>query len=445
MKTYRVGIRKVDITPPVEIRRRAHAARFDPVPRICNPLQAVSIAVDDGVTPFILVGADIIGFYSKADRVRSEISSATGIPESQIVLAGSHTHCGARFVTFNDEEITTLEKDYINRTISDIAAAAKAAWTTRETAVLTFGTGRCDMAVCRRKPDETGKVLPTMLPYREGISDHEVPVLTIESPEGRLRGLVYSYACHPTSRAGVAIGDDYVGFSRKCIEANLPGAIACFVQGCGADQKPKPVAPDAEVFGIRKEEEVRELGISMANAVTEVIRSGVTKPIAGAITLTRDSLQLRTEPSDVEELKQTVADPNPLRPITIPPAEYLLKRIEDGDPVEPVVPFEVQTLRFGASLAIVAMAGEMTVEHGLRLKRELRPHFDNVLVMGYANAVVGYIPVKRQIPEGGYCVEIANRIWRRTGPFVPETEGQIHRAIHQALGVDPPSAGTKHD
>ena len=435
METYRVGIRKVDITPPVGIRQCGFAARTEPSESVYHPLQAVSVAVDDGATPILIVGADILGFYDKCDRVRSEVSAATGLPEAQIVLAGSHTHCGPHLRDFDVCRFGPLDMEYIDRMVNSIVAASKEAWETREAASLRFGVGRCDMAVCRRKPDGTGKVMPSMLPYREGISDHEVPVLTIESPDGELRGVVYNYACHPTSRGGHDIGGDYVSYAHDRIEENHPGAIACFVQGCGADQKPEPVDPNAETFGQREVEEVREIGARLGDAVTEAIRGGAMKPVSGPISVTQDILQLRTEPADVEELKRTIADPTPLRDWLIPAAKYLLKRIEEGNPVEPVVPFEMQTLRFGDSLAIVTLAGEMTAEHGLRLKRELGPHFGGVLVIGYANAIVGYVPVKRQLPEGGYCVAFANRFHHRTGPYVPETEDQIHAAAHRALGV----------
>jgi hypothetical protein len=116
-------------------------------------------------------------------------------------------------------------------------------------------------------------------------------------------------------------------------------------------------------------------------------------------------------------------------------ARYILAGIEEGKRFERTVPFEVQTVRIGNSLAMITLAGEMTVEHGLRLKRELRPHFGDVFVMGYTNRIVGYVPVKRQIPEGGYEVWIAQQIHKRTGPYAAETEDRIHEAVHRDLEV----------
>ena len=77
----------------------------------------------------------------------------------------------------------------------------------------------------------------------------------------------------------------------------------------------------------------------------------------------------------------------------------------------------------------------MTVEHGLRLKRELGPHFDNVLILAYTNDIVGYVPVRRQIPEGGYEVWFSQQYWKRTGPYVAATEDRIHAAASGSLGI----------
>ena len=108
---------------------------------------------------------------------------------------------------------------------------------------------------------------------------------------------------------------------------------------------------------------------------------------------------------------------------------------ENGIELDRHASFEIQTVTFGQSLAMVTLAGEITVEHGLRLKQELGSVFDDVLVVGYANHLAGYIPVKRQIPEGGYCVEWANRFQGRPGRWVDETEEQIHHTIHEMLGI----------
>ena len=93
------------------------------------------------------------------------------------------------------------------------------------------------------------------------------------------------------------------------------------------------------------------------------------------------------------------------------------------------VGFEIQTIQFGRSLLMAAMAGEMCVEYGLRIRKELGSQFGLVWPMGYANAMAGYICSERQIPEGGYEVFASMQYNGNTGPWRSGTEEQIIEAL----------------
>src|SRR4029079_9018056 len=77
-------------------------------------------------------------------------------------------------------------------------------------------------------------------PYSEGPVDHDVPILRVESPDGKLRANMFGYACHNTTTALMQINADYAGFAQTELEKAHPGATALFVMGCGGDQHPYP-------------------------------------------------------------------------------------------------------------------------------------------------------------------------------------------------------------
>ena len=60
--TYQVGVSTVDITPPVGIYLAGFAARQEPSTAVYHPLKATAVAIDDGLTPLLIVGAEILGF-----------------------------------------------------------------------------------------------------------------------------------------------------------------------------------------------------------------------------------------------------------------------------------------------------------------------------------------------------------------------------------------------
>ncbi len=436
--TYSVGIATGNITPDVGAplcgfaRRGLHTSTG-----VYHPLRTVATAIDDGQTAVIILSAEIIFFQDIAERVRLSIAQATGVPPAKILLCSTHTHCGPCFAARFRELHGWIDHDYVHHAIKVMTKAAYTAWHNRYPARLKVGVSHCDFAVSRRKPDPENANNVLWAPDPQGPHDHDVSILTVESLDGVLRGVLFSYACHPTSRGGLLIGGDYPGFAYDRIQEAFDNAQPAFLQGCGADQKPIPADPQAASFVPRTIEETRAIGRQLGDAVIGTIQNGDLQPVAGAIAMCQAMIDLFTEPVD----KQRVAAELKGLDMTSQKrwALHHQARMDAGLPEERALPFEIQTLRFGSSLAVVALAGEAVVEHALRLKRELGPSFANVLPLAYANDVVGYIPVKRQFDEWGYEVFGSNQYYKRTGRFVAATEDQIHESVANLLELPPES------
>jgi hypothetical protein len=366
--------------------------------------------------------------------VRAAISQAIGIAPARIVLAATHAHAVPTIRRW-DERYRPVDHQYVDWLVDTLVAIATEAWESRRPARLRFGRGTCGFAVCRRRPDpdHPPKVFEALLPYPQGVCDHDVPVMAIESPEGELRGVIFSYACHPTSRMGPSIGGDYVGFALDAVEQRYPGVIPCFLQGCAGDQKPRPIDPDTDKFDQRSDEQIKQLGDELGAAVATVIDRDALATIEGAIDVTQQLIDLETEPLDAVQLETARHSE---RPEFRGWAAFHDQRIARGESEQRIVPMELQTIAFGRSLAMVTMAAEPTVEHGLRFKRELGERFDHVLPVGYCHDIMGYVPVARQRPEEGFEVIRVSRVHLRSGPFNINTERRIHEAAKRALTIE---------
>jgi hypothetical protein len=94
------------------------------------------------------------------------------------------------------------------------------------------------------------------------------------------------------------------------------------------------------------------------------------------------------------------------------------------DQLKPVVDAEIQLIGIGG-LVIVGVPGEYFVELGLQIKqgilasgRKNGPR--QVMIAGFSNGDVGYIPARRAYPKGGYEVAEAFRYYSYPAAIAPE-------------------------
>jgi hypothetical protein len=240
----------------------------------------------------------------------------------------------------------------------------------------------------------------------------------------------FSYACHPTGAGDInLIGGGYAGFAMDALEKMLPGSIACYLPGCGGDQK--PFAPDPNDKGFRRLDlsEVKRLGHQLAASVNQARIHQTSHPVAGPIIVGNKTIQLKTQALDRDRCQQALTSENIFERSW---AEYF-QDTDNESRTKQLFPFEIQVIRFGSSCALITMSGEMSVEHALRIQKQHGFRFPVLFALGYANDIVGYVPVKRQIAHDGYEVWTSNQIFRRTGPFEQDTEDRIHQAVNHCL------------
>lgn len=73
--------------------------------------------------------------------------------------------------------------------------------------------------------------------WRPGVASAAItPQEPIWLSGGALRAILVGYACHATVLNIYQISGDWPGYAQEEIEKAHPGAIALFMQGCGADK-----------------------------------------------------------------------------------------------------------------------------------------------------------------------------------------------------------------
>jgi neutral ceramidase len=245
--TWKAGLARVVITPDAPIRLGGYASRTSPSAGVLHDLQARALALEaPGSSPIVIVSAEVLGFPPPlAARIARAVTARHGLPPDRLFLAATHTHAApvlrdtvtgtfrlageeSRRVQAYTERLEQQIADVVGRALADLAPAR-----------LAFGRGRTEFGVNRRVLTEKGV---TFGANREGPSDSDVPVLRVETPDGRLRGVVFGYACHNTTLTGDVneVSGDYAGFAQAALEAQHPGIAAMFLMGAGGDIDPQP-------------------------------------------------------------------------------------------------------------------------------------------------------------------------------------------------------------
>lgn len=419
---FKAGLAKIVITPENPTWMAGYAARTKPFEGKIQDLYAKALAIQDAKgNRVVIVTTDLLGLPGAlAAEVSEYANKSYGLKREQILFNSSHTHTGPVLDSslggaydLNMEQ-TVAVKDYTRKLKDNLLSVIGAALKDLSPAKLSFGKGSAQFAMNRRE-NRAGKIVIGV--NREGPVDKEVPVLKIESADGKLRGVAFGYACHNTTLTGefYQLSGDYAGFAQEAVEKANPGAIALFVMGCGADINPYPRS---------KLEFAQQHGEELANSVKQVL-AGPMNTVSGQLNSIIGGVKIPFAPTPTkEEWNARRKDQNAF---IRRHAERWLAKLERDGKIMSEYPYTVQIVQIG-DLKLVALAGEVVTEYSLRLKKELG---GNTWVAGYSNDLCSYIPSARMYAEGGYEVVDSMIYYDLPGPYTAAIEDKIIGKVHE--------------
>lgn len=419
---FKAGVARKNITPTESVWMSGYAARNKPSESVTHDLWLKALALEDaGGRRAVIVAADLIGLPREVcEEAAARVKRKYGLERGRIAFNASHTHSGPIVVSNLDSLFAGDENDrrrlveYKGRLIEALADVVGESLADLSPAALAVGHGTAGFAVNRRQPTEKGVAIGV---NPQGPVDHDVPVIKVASPDGRLRAVVFGYACHNTTLSGYEINGDYAGFAQIELEKALPGTTAMFVELCGGDQNPNP----------RRSMELAERhGKEIAGAVRGVL-SGEMKPVAPAIRAAYEEVKLDLVRQDRAVFEQEAKSDDRFRRSR---AETVLKSLDAGRDVWSVA-VPVQVIRLGDNLALTALGGEVVVDYALRLKRDF-PRLD-LIVAGYTNDVPCYIPTRCILREGGYEAVDSMIYYQIAGPFAETVEETLLAACRRLI------------
>ncbi|HUG90704.1 MAG TPA: neutral/alkaline non-lysosomal ceramidase N-terminal domain-containing protein [Planctomycetaceae bacterium] len=415
---FRVGVAAVDITPDYPVRLSGFGFRRTESEGVGQPIWAKALAISHGdEPPAVLVTVDNLGIpASMVEDLARRLKDKAGIERERIAVTATHTHTAPMLTnvapTLFGQPIPEDHQRHIDRYTRELAGkleqAALAALADRQPAVLEYAVGTAAFAKNRRTPG--------------GPVDHDLPVLFVSSPEGRLRAVWTSYACHAVTLSYNQISGDWAGYAQDLFERAHPGTVALVSVGCGADQNPA-----SGVTG-DKTAVAHEQGAGIAAEVERLLKAPRTRLTAG-LTAKLATIELPfDEPPARAEWEERAKRDDAIGYH----ARVQLARLDRGETLQSKLDYPIATWAFGDELAIVFLPGEVVVDYSLRLKRELDR--TRLWVNAYANDVPCYIPSERILNEGGYEGANAMVYYDRPTRLKAGLEDRIIGVVREQLG-----------
>ena len=421
----------VDITPDYPIRMVGYESRKTESEGIASRLKARALAIggdrDGDQAPPCWWPSTTVPLARWSKRSRRGSTKKAGLPRERFVVCSTHTHCapalssGLDFIFGNPlpaDQRSHIER-YTRELTDAIEKVALAALAARAPASLAWGQGRVGFAANRRVLKDGRWVNFGVNP--NGPVDHSLPVLRATDAAGKVKAVLFGYACHCTTLGGEfnKICAEWAGYACDLIEQQSPG------RGRAGHHR------------LRRRRQSR--------AAAQPGRRQATRP--GRRTRGRPPGQVHAHPparpnrepaparSNSPSSRRPAGPSSRNRPSSAAPpgflARTLIERLDRGESLPTTVPYIVQTWCFGDDMAMVFLAGEVVVDYALRLKWEIDQ--DRLWIAAYSNDVPCYIPSRRVLSEGGYEADFSMIYYGHPSRLAPATEDLIIQAVHAIL------------
>lgn len=415
-RVFRAGAAVSNITPKIGTTMNG-SMQDKIITGIHDDTYARSIVLDDGDTRLAFVVSDLCMVSRETlDAAKKRASLVTKIPTENMMMSATHTHTGGTACALFQSD---PNKDYLEFLEERIADAVIRANNSLKPARIGWGVGHEPTQVFNRrwkmKPgtplinpfgnEDKVKMNPGFSNANlepAGPTDPQVPLIAIQTPEGKPIAVLANYSLHYVGGNGPGeLSADYYGMFANRMQEML-GADRSFVAimsngtsgninnvnyGGGAPaavqpyDKMKSVANilAAEAYKVYQSIEYKPW-ISLSSTQKE-ISLGVRKPAAAEIKRAKEIIAQAKKPvmTSMEEIyaRETV----------------LIKDYPDK------VSLILQAFRLG-DLAITAIPCEVFVETGLELKE--KSPFKPTFTVSLANGYNGYLPTPEHHALGGY-------------------------------------------
>jgi hypothetical protein len=389
----RAGAGRVDVTPTPDVFPYSDAYQKPPFVGVHDPVFARALMLDDGSTQVAIVVVDATTIPSPK-VLNHDVAEAAGIPESNLLIAASHTHSSLMVyyqadlpVLVGERKPDAAQLKEVERIRKGAVDAVRQAKASLRPARLAFGRGQAYLngynggaapAGGRRELGAFG--------FPRGPSDKSLDVLRVDGTDGTPIALLLNYAhpgtvmLHAPSRDGMAeVSGDLLGVTAQFLEKSSPKApVVLFASGADGDQ--------GSIFRWSTPR-VGDLPAQNQGQAAWAILNVMAGYLASATLAVTDSMPEGTSTVKLSAAAKTVVCPGQK-------VRWDAKTDKATISDLPPVPIALNVIRIN-DIVLDGVAGNVPTELGAKIKATSSSR--NTTLIGNTSGTVGYI-----LPDSAY-------------------------------------------
>ncbi|RBP28227.1 MULTISPECIES: neutral/alkaline non-lysosomal ceramidase N-terminal domain-containing protein [Bacillus] len=411
----KVGVCKVDITPPLGIDFIGYH-RDTGINNIEERIYGTVFVFEKDEMKTAFISIDNIGMLVEdTNIIRERVASELHVPVERITVVYTHTHSGPETVGNHP-----LIKSYKTILLNNVVQGAVIANTNMTPCEVGWDVTTGDIGVNRRERTPDGKA--KMGTNIEGIVDKRIGLLAIRNAETKeLSGIVVFCTAHPNVLKGDSdvLSADYPGMTREILEriVNCPVII---VQGAAGNV-------NAKYRGSR--EALKKMAYTLSGHVLTMLPIVTYSPIVNLRTVS-STMQMKLkdipEMNEIRKMAQLVEKQWGVN--TDEWLTHVLEKYKQG--IRQLrVDLEVQLFQINDGI-FSGIPMEPFSETALEMKESLQN--DLAFLCGYTNGYIGYLPTKEEYAYGGYEVELSSIVYGMvTNLLMPSEENTAELIVQK--------------
>ncbi|RAT05220.1 alkaline ceramidase [Bacillus cereus] len=413
----RIGVCKVDITPPIGIDFVGYH-RETGINNIEERIYGTVFVFEKGEMKTVFISIDNIGMLVEdTNMIREQVASELHVPFERITVVYTHTHSGPETVGDNP-----LVQSYKTILVNNVVHGAVTANKNLERCEVGWGVTTGDIGVNRRERTSDGRA--KMGTNIEGVVDKRIGMLAIRDAETKeLSGIIVFCTAHPNVLKGDSdvLSADYPGMTREILEkiVNCPVMI---VQGAAGNV-------NAKYRGSK--EALKQMAYTLSGHVLTMLPTVTYSPIVNVRTISSTMQMKLQDIPEIDEIRSMAQLAE--KQWGVNTDEWLtivLEKCKQGTR-QLRINLEVQLFQVNDGM-FSGIPMEPFSETALKVKERLQNEL--AFFGGYTNGYIGYLPTKEEFAYGGYEVELSPIVYGPvTNLLMPLEENTAELVVERVM------------